>query len=430
MEVDYLGDKDFEAIFAITFEKPEEIGVMVASTPTGRRGKFYTICKEDKFTQNDQLKPIKTKDGIHYDIRQYDRPSADGWKEFHFPTMVNPGWDKKMEKTLRTMYSHSAYEHEVLAEFGTEDAGVFNKDYIDEASSSGYGYSSQRTDDAPIAIGVDWDKSGAATQIIVTKWDRLDERRKDEEDEIMDDVLPDYGRFRVINRIEIPRGEYTYDIAVKKLQELDRLYNPFAIYVDKGAGDYQSEVLRKTIGEKVRAVAFGSTELVRDPISRGVDKKPLKAFMVSVATLLLDRGQLRIPSKDIDGVLNEQMTGYQIKRIAPKTGEPTFSSENEHALDAFVLTLYAFNTEFPELARAMHKKDVARTFTSVKREFVDPLKSVFADGFQDKKETLDEWDEPTPRPLKRVGLGKNKRKNNDDWGSRGTRGSFKGRTHF
>jgi len=246
----------------------------------------------------------------------------------------------------------------------------------------------------------------------------------------MNEVLPDFGRFKVINRVEIPRGEYTYDIAVKKLQELDRLYNPFAIYVDKGAGDYQSEVLRKTIGDKVRAVAFGSTELVRDPISRSVDKKPLKAFMVSVATLLLDRGQLRIPSKDIDELLGKQMTDYQIKRIAPKTGEPTFSSENEHALDAFVLTLYAFNTEFPELARAMQNKDVARTFTSVKREFVDPLKSVFTDGFRDKKELVDDWDEPTPKPLKRVGLGTNKRNKNDDWGSRGTRGSFKGRTHF
>lgn len=429
MEVDYLGDKDFEAIFAITFEDPEGIGVMVASTPTGRRGTFYKICTEDKFSQNDKVAPIKTRDGIHYDIRNYDRSTAEGWKEFHYPTMVNPKWDSKMEKTLRGMYTNSAYEHEVLADFGTEDAGVFNKDYIDEAGSSGYGYSSQRTDDAPIAIGVDWDKSGAATQIIVTKWDRLDERRKDEDD-IMNDVLPDFGRFKVINRVEIPRGEYTYDIAVKKLQELDRLYNPFAIYVDKGAGDYQSEVLRKTIGDKVRAVAFGSTELVRDPISRTVDKKPLKAFMVSVATLLLDRGQLRIPSKDIDELLGKQMTDYQIKRIAPKTGEPTFSSENEHALDAFVLTLYAFNTEFPELARAMQNKDVARTFTSVKREFVDPLKSVFTDGFRDKKESVDDWDEPTPKPLKRVGLGTNKRKKNDDWGSRGTRGSFKGRTHF
>lgn len=156
-EVDYLGDKDFEAIYAISLEAPKRIGVMMASTPTGRRGKFYQACVEMKFNQDAQVRPIKTKDGKHYDVRQYDRATAKGWKEFHFPTMVNPEWSPEMESEMKQMYDQAGYEHEVLAEFGTEMAGVFNKDYIDEASSNGYGYLSRRTNDAPIAIGVDWD---------------------------------------------------------------------------------------------------------------------------------------------------------------------------------------------------------------------------------------------------------------------------------
>jgi len=428
LEVDYLGDKDFEAIYAISMEAPKRIGVMMASTPTGRRGKFYQACVELPFNQNQKISPLKTTDGHHFDARLYDRASAEGWKEFHFPTMVNPEWSPEMEREMKMMYTNSAYEHEVLAEFGTEDAGVFNKDYIDEASSSGYGYLSQRTNDAPIAIGVDWDKAGAATQIVVTQWDRFEERRQTGTD--MDEVLSPYGRFRVINRIEIPRGQYTYDNAVKKLKELDKIYEPFAIYVDKGAGDYQSEVLRLSLGDKVRAVAFGSSEIVHDPISRTLDKKPLKAFMVNITTFLLDRGQLRIPSKDVDDTINRQMTKYQVKRIAPKTGEPTFSNEDEHALDALMLTLYAFNTVFPDLAKAVQTKDVARQFTTIKREFVDPLKAVFENNTFANTSKAEEWDEPGPRPPRRTTLGKKKSRDSLDWGSRGQQKSFKGRSHF
>ena len=151
-EVDYLGDKDFEAIYAITLEAPERIGVMCASTPTGRRGKFYQICHE-KLNQD-----VKLIEGTnHYDIRTYDRATAEGWQEFHFPTMVNPEWSPRMERELRSLYTEVAYEHEVLADFGTEMVGVFNKDYIDEAASNGYALLSQPRIDSPIAFGIDWD---------------------------------------------------------------------------------------------------------------------------------------------------------------------------------------------------------------------------------------------------------------------------------
>ena len=71
--------------------------------------------------------------------------------------MVNPEWSPQMEKELRAQFSEVAYEHEVLAEFGTEMVGVFNKDYIDEASSIGYEYTTSPSHPGPISIGVDWD---------------------------------------------------------------------------------------------------------------------------------------------------------------------------------------------------------------------------------------------------------------------------------
>lgn len=229
-----MTDKDFEAIYAITFEAPLRIGCMIASTPTGRRGMFYKACAEMPFNQDARVTPVMTTDGYHYDPRNYDRSTAEGWKEFYFPTMVNPEWSPMMERELKNQFSAVAYEHEVLAEFGEETIGVFNKDFIDEASSKGYDLYTKPKSDGPIAIGIDWDKFGAATNIVVVQYDALDQRR--ERPGLTNETL--FGRFQVLNRIEVPKSEMHYDNAVKLVVELDKVYNPFAIYPDRGAGEF------------------------------------------------------------------------------------------------------------------------------------------------------------------------------------------------
>lgn len=47
---------------------------------------------------------------------------------------------------------------------------------------------------------------------------------------------PRMGRLQVINRIEIPKGDFTYDIAVKRIIKEYHNYQPFAIYTDAGHG--------------------------------------------------------------------------------------------------------------------------------------------------------------------------------------------------
>lgn len=230
-----MTDDDFTTIYAITLEAPKRIGVMIASTPTGRRGQFYKACVEMKFNQEDALPALNTKQkGYVYDPRNYDRESAEGWKEFHFPSMCNPEWSEQMERELKNQFDAVSYEHEVLAEFGTETIGVFNKDYIDEASSQGYPFQERAVSTSPIAIGVDFDKFGSQTNIVVLQYDPFDQRRARPE---MGENNPGFGRFRVINHIEIPKSELHYDLAVKTLLELDKRYNPFAIRPDKGAGN-------------------------------------------------------------------------------------------------------------------------------------------------------------------------------------------------
>ncbi|MFE4029180.1 hypothetical protein ACFX4N_23785 [Priestia sp. YIM B13551] len=361
-----MSDKDFEAIYAITFEAPNRIGTMIASTPTGRRGMFYKVCTEMKLNQD-----VKMDESNRYDMKTYDRIEAEGWQEFYYPTMVNPEWSEKMERELRKQFSEVAYEHEVLAEFGTEMVGVFNKDYIDEAANIGYNYTTVPANNGPIAIGVDWDKFGNATQIVVTQYNPFDPRRPRPE---LGDLEQRYGRFQVINRIEIPKGEFTYDNAVKKIIELDVIYSPFAIYCDRGAGEYQIELLRKALGDKVKGVHLGSSQLVRDPHSREYDKKPLKPFIVNQTVLMLERGQLRIPHRDMDETIARQMTNYQVVRFSAKTGEATYTDVDEHALDAMMFGLLAFINEKPEIAATIIEKPNARTIAQVKTTSTDPFK--------------------------------------------------------
>ena len=53
-------------------------------------------------------------------------------------------------------------------------------------------------------------------------------------------LIMDYNvklqKFMVLKRIEVPKGDYSYDNAVKLIIELNEIYNPSWIYCDAGSG--------------------------------------------------------------------------------------------------------------------------------------------------------------------------------------------------
>lgn len=104
-----MGDNDYSTVAMIAGERPS-IGMTASSTPTGKRGTFYNMCND---------------------------PSM-GYSEHYVPSTKNPNWSQTMEDQFRAELTPSQYEHEVLAEFGTEEAGVFNKERLDEAMHQKY----------------------------------------------------------------------------------------------------------------------------------------------------------------------------------------------------------------------------------------------------------------------------------------------------
>ena len=364
-ELDYMTDADFDTIYAIALEAPSRIQVWCASTPTGRRGTFYNICTN----------------------------KAAGWREFHFPSTVNPEWDINMETELRAMFSTQvAWDHEVLAEFGDETVGVFKKEFIDRAKMD-YEYFKRRDPVfSHITVGTDWDKYANATQIVVTGYNQL------------------LQKFQVINRFEIAKGEFTLTNAVHKIIEINEFYNPDFIYIDRGYGEYQLETLHvygndhpeTGLRQKVKGWNFGTSYEVRDPITKEIRMTPLKPFMINQVVYMFEQDLMVLNENDT--MIWKQLEDYSVVRFT-QSGQPVYTSENEHSVDALSLSILAFQIEFPKLADILKATTIARSIGSANMTRVDPMERLKDfPSYSDKKKT-EAWDEPGAPPPKRVPLG-------------------------
>ncbi|MGL5507157.1 MAG: phage terminase large subunit, partial [Paraclostridium sp.] len=164
-EIDFMSEYCFEVVAAVAIERPD-IGITVSSTPLGKRSHFYKMCTDPKM----------------------------GYSQHFHPSTHNPNWDSKMEAELRAQLTAEGYVHEVLAEFGTQEKGVFDKDALDRASEEvNYAYNeldffqkkqiAEGEKEQPImhmyskhtkapnnvfrTMGVDWDKYGANSSLLI-----------------------------------------------------------------------------------------------------------------------------------------------------------------------------------------------------------------------------------------------------------------------
>ena len=104
-----MNDVCYDAVTTIAAERAD-IGITMSSTPTGKRSHFYAACTNKKM----------------------------GFIEHYHPSMDNPNWCDRMEAEFRAQLTAQAYVHEIEAEFGTQDAGVFPKDKLDASRQFEY----------------------------------------------------------------------------------------------------------------------------------------------------------------------------------------------------------------------------------------------------------------------------------------------------
>jgi replicative DNA helicase len=344
-EMDYMHNDDLDALYAMlqkTAEDQPDKVLIAASTPTGRREKFWEWCRNPRF------------------------------KEFWFPSYANPFFSKEQEDEFREQYSEMGYRHEIEADWGEDSEGVYPRRYVDLAfMDPGWSYVPAITSARSFhVIGVDWDKYGAGTNIVVL--------------EVCSENYEEAqfrGKIKLCFREEIEKSEYTLTKAVARIIELNTMLNPKHIYVDRGYGEVQVELLRKHgvenpntgLKEKVKGVSFAETIDIRDPYTKLMVKKELKPFMVDNLRQFLEREQLCIPSSDDDMFM--QLISYVVVRTT-QTGRPVFEaggSAVDHAHDALILALLAITQNYGEFSKAkyaMNTESISNTFFMPEEQLV------------------------------------------------------------
>ena len=360
-EVDYMGEADFDSVMIIAGERPE-IRTVMSSTPTGKRSKFYQACTDPKM----------------------------GFIEHFHPSTHNPNWNDDMEAEFRATLSEQGYVHEVEAEFGVQNTGVFDKDRVDEAKEFyNYAYAPldyyqeaavkrgdieppemllyDRRHPAPYSrfrtIGVDWDKYEETSSIIVLEFN---ERLK---------------RFMILKAYSVPRSEYSYDMAVKTIIELNEIYKPAMIYCDRGAGEYQIEALciygknhpETRLHEKVKGFQFSQKLDIQNPVTGEITKEPLKPFMITQLQIAFERNQLIISK--YDEKLYKQLIDYEVVKRA-QNGNPIFTDINEHFIDALGLAYLAMTLTFKELTGVMRETEMANKVLTSARHLISNEKAL------------------------------------------------------
>lgn len=184
-ECDYIGSNQVTNILNIRNEAPERIRLICASTPSGKHEEYYRWCQSASKKYFPPEDDIKNNRFTSYKVTEKAIGEGNGWTEIYAPSNVNKELLKINPDTLQTYLedireelSEMRYAQEVMAEFGEEELGVYQKKFIQAAIDEGerlkYRYITKWDKEERKAylkrtlgqcyrmLGVDWDKIEAA----------------------------------------------------------------------------------------------------------------------------------------------------------------------------------------------------------------------------------------------------------------------------
>lgn len=322
-EVDYIPTKIIEELISGYMQSRKDVKIWASSTPSGAREWFYNIHQSDE------------------------------WSKYHYPSMVNPNWDDELEARLKTMITtQTAWLHEIEAEFGDLEGGMFKNEDIDACIEKGlnekgsyvdkvtskkyYTYKDCVVDEkANYIIGVDWNGPKHGIQILVCN--------------VVNplDVV-------VVDRISIDSKEHEQLKAVKKIIEVDKIYKPERIYVDQGYGSTQIQLLDlfakhhkdARLEEKIVPVDFSEQIELEDPFTGNKYRRYRKDVMLDNAVRYIEMQWVTLPKEeDKNGGLVNQLRNFEVVGWSAGSNKPKYSEGNDHILDPLIMILYGVMVE-------------------------------------------------------------------------------------
>ena len=376
-ECDYIGSNQITNILNIRNENPERIRLICASTPSGKHEEYYRWCQNASKNYLVSEEDKKNNEFHGYEITHLKQGEGNGWTHIYAPSNVNkellktnPETNRTYLEDIRNELSEMRYTQEVMAEFGEEELGVYQKQYIDQAVELGKQFGHKyitkwpeeerkaylkRTKGVNVRIlGIDWDKYANATNMVCVEYDKLHQTKEGQ-------IIPS---FKVLFRTEIARSEFTYVNAMNKVIELNKEYEFDWIAIDRGYGETQLEMFHKYgeehpetgLAEKVVGYQFSQKIEVTDPYTRKKDQKHLKPFMVNNSVNIFEKGKMILDPKD--KYLIEELEEYRVKSIS-SSGLPIYTDENEHAIDAMNLALLIFAQKYDRLLKKVFSSKFA-----------------------------------------------------------------------
>lgn len=261
----------------------------------------------------------------------------------------NPKFTKEIEDELRKRYGEMGFRHEIEADWGEPSDGVYPRRFIDRAfSHKNWKYKPEaKTEPGTYhVIGVDWDKYKATPNIVILKV----YTHKCEVEYLR-------GKIKLVHREVIDKDQFALTNATDRIIQLNDIFSPEHIYVDRGLGETQVELLKKHgikyrytgLADKVRGVAFQENVEIFDPATKLKVKKPVKAFMVENLRTFLEQEKIWFPDTDV--ALFKQLISY-IVTISP-SGNHKFEAggtAEDHIHDALALACLAITENYGEFA--------------------------------------------------------------------------------
>ena len=138
----YIGSAQITNIVNILNDNPETSRLVVASTPSGKREEFYKWCTQASRHYKPKQEDIDNFTFSDYTLEEVDR--ANGWTEVYAPSVVNRNLlainkdtGRSYLEDLKFELSEMRFAQEVMAEFGEEELGIYQKRFIDSAVKEG-----------------------------------------------------------------------------------------------------------------------------------------------------------------------------------------------------------------------------------------------------------------------------------------------------
>ena len=273
--------------------------------------------------------------------------TAKGWRVFHWPSWLNPGWNQEREDELLEFYggrdSHG-WQHEVEGKHGKPAYGAFLADQLAASIVSIPEYRSVHITGEEMAGCASEQEYLDRFEMLINLmpmqgrfWLGGDTGYTSDPTELM--VFSDYeteeGKSYLTCVLRIHMEHVPYPLIAQCISLLDRYFTFEGIGVDNGGNGISiiqdlltlDKYRLQGFEDRIRGFDFGGTTTI-DTGDREM-KKRTKEYMTALINGLLQHGQIKFPVEDSD-IFDQFAT--QTYTLA--SGNVIYSKGNDHIIDA------------------------------------------------------------------------------------------------